>query len=286
MDRRGASPDALAHRARIVQAIRAFFDGRSFLEVDTPVRVPVPAMELHIDAPESGVQYLRTSPELHLKRLLADGMERVYSLGPCFRANERGVRHHPEFTMLEWYEAGGDYLSVLGDTQALFAALGIPVDWETRTVSKAFLDAAGWDPVVDFDADRFDLDLVELVEPSLPPDQVTVLIDYPAEVAALARRKPGNEAVAERWECYWKGLELANAYTELTDPLEQRRRFEACARQREALGQVVYQLDEAFLSALERMPPSGGIALGVDRLLMAMSDASTIDQVRAFVQGD
>ena len=290
---------ALETRARVLAAIRAFFDARGFIEVETPIRLRSPALELHIDAEPSDSSFLRTSPELHMKRMLAAGYPRIYQLGPCFRRGERGDRHNPEYTMLEWYRAHADYTDILADAKALVAHVamavhgstdiryqGAPIQlmpaWERITVREAFLRFAGWDPVAAFDPARFDLDLVEKVEPQLPAHAPVVLTDYPAEAAALAKCKPTVPPVAERWELYIGGLELANAYTELTDAAEQRRRFEECAAKRRELGKEVYPLDEDFLKALASMPPSGGIALGVDRLVMLMADAATLAGVMAF----
>ncbi len=134
-----------------------------------------------------------------------------------------------------------------------------------------------------YNEDRFDIDLVEKVEPAIKQKgEAVVLKDYPVEAAALSRRKPGNPLVAERWELYIDGIELANAYSELTDPVEQRLRFEACAEQRRAMGKEVYPIDEAFLQCLEKMPPSAGVALGVDRLLMLIDGAKSLDAVLPF----
>ncbi len=287
---------ALAARAAVRSAIRAFFDARGFLEVETPVRLRAPALETHIDAEPSGESFLRTSPELHLKRLLAAGYERIYQIGPCFRRGERGPRHRPEYTMLEWYRAHSDYDEILRDARALVeaadAALARPpparefradAPWLELTVSEAFRRHAGWDPVAAWDADRFDLDLVERVEPALPRDRGVVLRDYPAAAAALARLKPDDPRVAERWELYLGGVEIANAYSELADAAEQRARFEQSARDRAARGKPVYSLDEAFLAALAAgLPPSGGAALGVDRLVMVLIGAERVDEVIAF----
>lgn len=271
-------------RSRTLLALRQFFHARDFLEVDTPVRLPCPALETHIDAETSGDWFLRTSPELHMKRLLAAGFERIFQIGPCFRRGERGERHHPEFTMLEWYRTGTDYLGILDDTKALLAAAGLPERrWEVIPVSEAFLRWAGWDPAQGYDAARFELDLVDKVEPYLPRDRAVVLIDYPAEAAALSRRKPDAPHLAERWELYLNGIEIANAYSELTDPEEQRRRFAEAARARAALGKPVYAMDEAFLAALEAgLPPCGGIALGIDRLVMVLAGATSLDAVIPF----
>jgi lysyl-tRNA synthetase class 2 len=289
----------LLRRSHALAAMREFFRARDFVEVETPVRIPAPALELHIDAPAAGPgAWLRTSPELHMKRLLAAGCERIFQLGPCFRAGEQGRRHNPEFTMLEWYRAHAGYLDILDDCEALVrqvvAAVAdngqivyqgerieVGAPWHRLTVREAFLCHAGWDPVAAYDPDRFDLDLVNRVEPALPRDRPCVLLDYPAAAAALARLKPGDPAVAERWELYLGGLELANAYGELVDGAAQRRRFEACAAARRGLGKEVYPLDEPFLCALAAgLPPCGGIALGVDRLVMLLCDTDDIAEVR------
>ena len=290
-------------RAKLSDAIRRFFRERGFLEVDTPVLLPANAPEANIDATPAGPGWLRTSPELAMKRLLAAGCENIFQLGPCFRDGEHGRWHHPEFTMLEWYRANAGHIEILADAKALlaFVALelrgstdftwqGKPVScaqelWEKQSVSQAFIAHAGWDPALKFDPDRFDLDLVTRVEPALPHDHPVVLIDYPAPLAALARRKPDDPARAERWELYFGGIELANAYSELTDPAEQRARFEEANAARAQRGAQPYPLDEPFLAALAQMPPSGGIALGVDRLLMILADADSLDAILPFRHG-
>lgn len=290
---------ALRVRSRTVRAIREFFFRKEFLEVETPVRIRTPALETHIDAEESGNHWLRTSPELHMKRLLAEGFNRIWQMGPCFRRGEHGRLHRPEYTMLEWYRTEADYIDILADTKALVSFVATEVcgttdltyhaqriellpRWHVFTVRDAFLQFAQWDPVKDWDAERFNLDLVEKVEPRLPQDVPVILKDYPAPAAALARRKPQDPGVAERWELYLGGMEIANAYSELTDANEQRARFLECANQRDALGKAVYPLDEKFLQALATMPPAGGIALGVDRLVMLLADAYGIEEVVAF----
>ena len=290
----------LAFRSRVLRSVRNFFHDRDFLEVETPVRIDAPALEEHIDAEQSGDMYLRTSPELYMKRLVAAGCERVFEMGPCFRRGELGALHNPEYTMLEWYRTDADYSVVLDDTRDLLQWVaedvtgcttitrhGIEVDlangWEIMTISEAFTAKAGWDPLLNFDADRFDIDLVNRVEPALPVDRPVVLKEYPAPLAALARLKPGSPGVAERWELYVGGIELANAYSELTDAVEQRRRFEDCASKRMAAGKQVYPVDEKFMAALETgLPDCAGVALGIDRLVMLLSGAVSIGEVRAF----
>ena len=279
--------DNLKARACVLRTIRAFFDTRGFVEVETPVRIPAPAPEPHIDCPASGDWFLRASPELQMKKLLVAGLPRIYQIGPCFREGERGRRHAPEFTMLEWYRADADYNDIARDVEELLADVlrprrgaALPTPFAHLTVREAYLRWAGWDPVEAWDQDRFDFDMATKIEPNLP-EKPLFLTDYPAPAASLARLKASDPRVAERWELYVGGMELANAFTELTDPAEQRRRFEAARAERRALGEADYPLDEEFLSALAHMPRAGGVALGVDRLVMLACGATSIDEVRA-----
>lgn len=287
-------------RGRILRAIREFFLERGFLEVETPVKVSAPAPELHIEPEPAGEKWLRTSPEIHMKQLVAAGYERIFQIGPCFRRGEHGRLHRPEYTMLEWYRAGADYLDALADTKAMIlhvarAALNTtrlirdgeeifldPV-WEYITVREAFRAYAGWDPILEYSADRFDVDWVDKVLPSLPRNVPVVLADFPLSAAAFARAKPGHEGVAERWELFIGGIELANAYTELTDAEEQAKRFEEWNRQRAESGRAVFKPDENFLAALEEgLPACAGVALGVDRLVLLMAGASSLAEIIPF----
>jgi elongation factor P--(R)-beta-lysine ligase len=291
---------ALAIRSRTLQVIRKFFCDRGFIDVETPVRIKAPALELHIDVQSSEEEYLRTSPELHMKRMLAAGYDKVFQIGPCFRRKERGQLHNPEFTMLEWYRVGAGYIDILADTKALIAEVvkdihggatidyrGTKIDvmpvWDRLTVQEAFTLYAGWDPVKNFDDARFTLDLVDKVEPRFPANRPMVLMDYPAKVAALSRCKKDHPELAERWELYIGGIEIANAFGELTDEAEQRRRFKECATERSKTGKEVYPLDEEFLAALKQgLPECSGIALGIDRLVMLLANCETIAGVRPF----
>lgn len=291
----------LEARARILAAIRGWFSERGFLEVETPLRIAGPAPERHIDAVSSGERFLSASPELQMKRLLAAGYERIYQLCRCFRAGERGARHLPEFTMIEWYRAGAGIDALMGDCEALAACAvraagwglppsgpdGVPVDltppFERIAVADAFERFAGWRPGADPDPARFDLDLVGKVEPALPAGRPVFLVGYPASLASLSRIDPADPSRALRFELYAGGLELANGFDELTDPAEQRRRFTADEAWRRATGKPPYPADERFLAALEAgMPPCAGIALGLDRLVMLLTAARTIDDVVAF----
>lgn len=287
-------------RADVLDAVRTFFRTRGYLEVETPVRVATPALEQHIDAEPSGQAWLRTSPELHMKRLLAGGLERIFQIGPCFRRGERGALHHPEYSMLEWYRTETDAEGIREETRDLLAfvagrVLPEPVivrhgaelrfdqPWEVLSVRDLFREQVGWDPHTAFDGERFDLDLVDCIEPRLPRRVPVALTGYPAERAGLARIRPGHPPVAERWELYLAGIEIANAYTELTDADEQERRFREWAEDRRAGGREVYPLDEPFLDALRRgLPACGGIALGIDRLVMLLTGADSLDAILPF----
>lgn len=293
----------LEARARIIELIRRFFLDRDFLEVDTPLRTPTQAPEEHTDAVESEGWLLATSPELPMKRLLAAGYERIFQICRAFRGRERGALHVPEFTLLEWYRAHEDYDALMDDCEQLVAevAAGLGIGgsvtyqgtsisfgspWPRITVTDAFRKWAGWEPGPAPDPDRFTADMVSLVEPALVGGSPVFLADYPASMAALARLKPGNPTVAERFELYAGGLELANGFSELTDPMEQRERFEKANAERARQRRAVYPMPETFLEALETMPPSAGIALGIDRLVMLFTDAASIDDVVAFTWED
>lgn len=285
----------LKRRAKIVAAIRSFFDGLGFVEVETPVRIAAPAPEPHIDCPavmpcaaDESATYLRASPELQMKRLLAAGMDRIYQIGPCFRDGERGARHNPEFTMLEWYRKNEDYLAILSDMEAMFRRLRslFPLEgaspvadfkFKKLSVREAYLRWAGWDPWKSWNQDRFDFDMAVKIEPALKGEGCVFLIDYPPQAASLAKLR-GD--VAERWEFYADGIELANCFTELCDPLEQRRRFEAAREERRQIGEADYPLDEAFLSELSCIGSAAGVAVGIDRLVMTLLGVKSIEEVR------
>lgn len=290
----------LEARSRVLQAVRSFFLGEGFLEVQTPAITLFPAPEVHIEAiPLEGSGFLITSPELLMKRLLSAGYEKIFQITPVFRKGERGRFHHPEFTLLEWYRLDADYLDLQQDCRRLLESLcevsGRPSHWRYRgrelqgrgawkvyTVREAFGQFAGWTPGPDVDQSRFDMDLVEKVEPRLGFPLPCILMDYPANQAALARLKHDDPSVAERFEVYWAGIELANGFSELTNPDEQRSRFQVVNDLRKKAGLTPYPLPEAFLKSLESLPPCAGIALGVDRLVMLLTEADQLDQVVAF----
>ena len=294
----------LQERARISREARAFFESRGFLEVETPIAVPSPGSDLHLDAFRlSGARelYLATSPEYQMKRLLADGHRRIHQVSRVFRAGEFGERHNPEFTMLEWYRAPGCIDDVIGDTEQLVARvtgglvrLGerrIPMlpPFERIGIVDAFVQFAqiSADEVMHWaahDEDRFFRVLVETVEPALARiDRPLLVHRYPIQQASLARPCPDDARFAERFELWVAGVELCNGFGELTDAAEQRRRLEKDLVDRRRLGKDVYPLDERFLAALERgLPPCAGNALGLDRLVAVALGLSSLDDVLAF----
>jgi len=323
--------DRLRLRSDILRAIRGFFEVAGFLEVQTPALVPAPGLEAHLEpmAVPSGpqdrgasTQYLITSPEHHMKRLLGEGFSCIYQMGKCYRSGEVSSQHQPEFTMVEWYRAYATYEEIAADVEALVAyvsqrvlgtatveyagyQLDLASSWHRLTVTEAFARyggvdlrtcrdaqalgraarAAGCDSVVDDDTwdEVFFKVLLEKVEPRLADLGAVLLQDYPAPLAALSKLKVDDPLTAERVEAYVGGLELANGFTELNDPREQRRRFMAERQRRRARGGTVLPLDEAFLRMLsDGMPPAAGMALGVDRLTMILTDATAIDSVVAF----
>jgi lysyl-tRNA synthetase class 2 len=292
-------------RARVLDEIRRFFLEREFLEVDTPIRASECAIEPHIVALRSAQRYLITSPELYMKRLLVAGVPRLFQLVHCFRAEEVGGLHAPEFLMLEWYRAFTGWQQMLDDTERLLARLcervrggselslpgGHRIDlrppFARLSVREAFARFAGVDDAAELaarDEDEFFQLLVDRVEPALASfSQPVFLYDYPSSQAALARRSPQDPSVAERFELYLGGVELCNGFGELNDAAEQRRRSQLDRERCRALGRHVPDLPERFLRALEHgMPRASGNALGVDRLVMLLAGESTIEAVRPF----
>ncbi len=319
----------LEARDRIVTAVRAFFQARGFVEVETPALQVSPGLEPHLKAFATelaepfGVRpsrrlYLHTSPEYAMKKLLAAGVPRLYQLARVFRNEQRSDTHHPEFTMLEWYRAEADTRMLMEDSEALLqkvahvagratwrwqgSACDVSAPAERLSVAEAFGRYAGVDVLAladDVDAlkreaqrlglatqdhdtweDAFFRVFLARVEPHLGQGAPTFLHDYPIALAALARAKYGDPRVAERFELYVCGLELANAFGELTDAAEQRRRFARDNATRERLYGERYPVDDDFLAALDHgLPMSAGIALGFDRLVMLAVGAETIDDV-------
>lgn len=322
----------LLGRGRVQAALRRWFDGRGFVEVDPSILQGSPGNEAHLhafatdlagtDGMPQGRLYLHTSPEFACKKLLAAGEPLLFTFAHVFRNRERGPLHHPEFTMLEWYRAHAPYTALMDDCAALLAAAaeavearllqfrGRTVDPQAPlrqlTVAEAFAEHAGIDLLATVDAaggtdrdalaaavraagmrvaeddgwsDLFSRVIAQQIEPRLGFGRATILAEYPVAEAALARPKPGDPRVAERFELYACGVELANGFGELTDPVEQRRRFEVEMASKQRVYGERYPLDEELLAALEIMPAASGIAMGFDRLAMLATGAASIEQV-------
>lgn len=289
----------LTLRATIYNLTRIFFKEQGFLEIETPVQMSAVIPESQIIPFNSEGWFLSTSPEQYMKRLLAAGYDKIFQISRCFRKGERGRWHNPEFTLLEWYRRGADCMQMIQDTENLVMTLSrslinsgriiyggqdidLTLPWPEISVHDAFIASAGWDPIAKPDSTRFDTDLVTKVIPGFKSDRPTVLTDYPAYLASLSRLKPGHSGLAERSEVFAGGLELANAYTELTDIQEQKRRFKLDIEQIQKERGLKLELPHHLLEALAHLPECGGIALGMDRLVMLFCDADRIDDVIAF----
>jgi lysyl-tRNA synthetase class 2 len=289
----------LKQRGVILHLIRSFFHDQDFLEVETPLRIPAPLPEAHIEVITADGWVLQPSPELCMKRLIAAGIEKIFQICKCFRKAERGRRHLPEMTMLEWYASGQTYIDLMACCEDLVRHIarglgmgdalsyqGVTIDisapWQRLTVSDAFRRFASISAEEALARGRFDEIMGIEIEPNLGKERPIFLIDYPAEKASLARLKPENAAVAERFELYIGGLELCNGFSELNDADEQGRRFQAERKFIRDSGRPVYPLPEKFLEALTHLPPCAGNALGIDRLVMLFCDAAAIDEVVAF----
>jgi len=288
----------LRTRSALLRTVRDFFYAADFFEVETPVMIPAPAPEEYIESVPAGQgKFLRTSPELAMKELLSFGAGRIFQIGSAFRAGEFGRKHREEFTILEYYAAGWDYKKLAAFTAEMILRAAEAVTGGSRlslhgktvdlanveyiTVDEAFRRYAGVSAFEVSAADKFDELMVLKVEPELGRNGITFLCDYPADRASLARLSPTDPQVAERWEVYIDGMELGNAFGELTDGFEQKKRFAAAQAFRRAHGMLEYPEPEAFYRALDRgLPDASGCAVGFDRLTMLLTGAEDISQVR------
>jgi lysyl-tRNA synthetase class 2 len=316
--RPAASIDVLKLRAHMLTRIREFFRRHSVLEVDTPALSTAGATDPHLHSftvctafhdDRAAPRYLHTSPEFAMKRLLAAGSGSIFQICKVFRDAEIGRLHNPEFTMVEWYRVGLGYHQLMDEVAALvgealegFRRLAAT---EKLTYREAFLRACGFDPhdataeeIIDLarvhgivatglptdDPNGWrDLLLTQLVEPGLGNGRLTFLYDFPAAAAALARIRLGKPPVAERFELYLDGIELANGFQELTDPQEQRERFEQDAQARRRQGLPAVPIDNRLIAALVHgLPACSGVALGFDRLVMSAARAASVDETLAF----
>jgi len=313
-------------RSQIITAVRQFLDQRGFLEVETPILMPSAGGALarpfvtHHSTLDRDF-YLRIAPELHLKRLIIGGFDRVYEIGRIFRNEGISTKHNPEFTMLESYQAYADYNDVMNMVEEMVStvchevldtyqvefgdnSIDFTPPWQRIGLREAIEQHSGIDFVqypdalrlgarmketgMEFDPAKNWAHLVDellstFVEPKLV--QPTFLVDYPVSMSPLAKTKPGQERVVERFEAFAGAIEIANAFTELNDPVEQRERFREQQTERQPEGEEVEVIDDDFLLALEYgMPPTGGLGLGIDRLVMLLTNQQSIREVILFPQ--
>lgn len=287
------TPQGLRQRSNLLQAIRSFFLQRAYIEVDTPLRLPVLIPEANLIPFASEECFLQTSPELCMKRLLARGCTQIFQICHCFRKEELGRLHQSEFTMLEWYHKGWNYFDLMEECEQLVASLtsrvvdvttamdgdslcwrgnrvSMALPWDRLTVAEAFQRYAGVDVHSTLEQGTFDEVLTMAVEPHLGQERPVFLHDYPVALGSLARRSPADPGVAERFELYVAGVELANGFSELVDPEEQRQRFKQEIDAIRGQGRMA-AMPEKFLADLELLGETAGIALGVDRLCMLLT---------------
>ena len=298
----------LKKRASIIKKIRSFFEQRDYLEVQTPLLSAFANTDPHIESfAVTNAGYLVTSPEFHMKRLLAAGSGPIFQINAAFRQEEIGHKHNQEFSLLEWYHPGWDHQQLIQEVYALVCVvLGdkpltlmsyqsafkryLTVDPFTASLQQLYTKARSYLTEIPNDLSRdelLDLLCACVLEPALPKDEYVFITDYPSSQAALAKKLTSSHckglAVAARFELYCQGMELANGYWELTDAHEQARRFEQDNQQRQRMGKAALPIDTALLAALNHgMPESAGVALGLDRLLMLALGKSHIKQVMAF----
>jgi lysyl-tRNA synthetase class 2 len=318
----GAGNNMLKQRAKLLSQARQFFAMRGVLEVETPIFCAYGITEPHVESialfHSAQRAWLRTSPEYHMKRLLAAGSPDIYQIGKCFRAGEQGSKHQPEFTMIEWYRHDFSLAQMYTECCELIIALGAdtavsPEGFYTHRYAEIFEEHCGINPLTaatealkatagkltdpdvfsalanDTLADRsswLDLLTAFVVYPALPPNQLHVVIDYPREQAMLAKLSTANPQVAERFEIFLNGLELANGFAELTDAAEQSRRFAQDRARRRKLGKDDMESDLLLLAALDSgLPECCGVAVGFDRTLMALENIETLEATLSFAPG-
>ncbi len=310
-----ANLKALRLRAELYALLRRFFAERGVLEVETPVLSSAGNTDPNIEsfalrfegarAAGEATRWLRTSPEFPLKRLLAAGVGDCYELGRVFRNGEAGKRHNPEFTMLEWYRTGMNHHQLMDEVSELLKSAltlaGRRATVRDTSFRQLYQDKFGFDPVLAPEEelrsplqvygidpagltrdDWLDLLMTHLIQPTIPTNRILLVYDYPASQCALAKVRAGDPPVAERFEVFLGTLEIANGYHELNDASEQRQRFEADLARRRDRNAATPPIDERLLAGLPKLPACAGVALGVDRLLMAMMGTEKISDVLAF----
>ena len=284
----------------MLRAVREFFVKEGYLEVETPNATPYLLPEVHIEPiPCAQTFFLHPSPELYMKQLLGAGYENIFQICKCFRAHEKGLRHLPEFTMLEWYATLCNYELLMDECENLVMFIaqqllcsssltykGKKIDlckpWYRITLEDAFLQFASVSLAQALADENFDTIYVMQVEPKLPCDKPVFIYDYPLEIGAFAKKKASNPLLAERFELYVGGLEIANGYSEIDDKDEQEESLKRASAQKQHLRKQSYHIPPTFVDATAMMPNSAGIAFGIDRLAMLFADTNNIDDVVAF----
>ena len=283
--------NTLKTRAKIISAIRSFFENQNFIEVETPLKTPAPLPEQNIDAIKCGDCYLATSPEPYMKRLVADGFDKIFQITKCFRNGEIGDKHNIEFSMLEWYRKDADYLNLIDDAKNLLnficrktALHNIFSDWEIISLDDA------WEKFTDSTLDDipdgfvFDKTMVEKIEPGLNVNLPVIVIDFPACFSPMCKQKSDNPYRAERLEIYFNGIELGNGCTEQIDKKIQIKRLRDEQQARTQMGKDLYPWPNEFVDSIDNMPPSAGMAIGIDRLIMILCGVDKIEDVIAFTE--
>jgi lysyl-tRNA synthetase class 2 len=283
--------DILNTRAKIISAIRSFFESENFVEVETPLRTNAPLPEQNIDAIKCGDFYLATSPEPYMKRLVAGGMDKIFQITKCFRSGEKGKKHNVEFTMLEWYRKDADYFNLIDDVKRLLnyvcdkiKADRIFSDWEIVSLDDIWENFTGRKLDDIPDAFYFDKTMVEKIEPGLNENHPVVITDFPAVFSPMCKPKDDNPHRAERLEIYFKNIELGNGCTEQINKERQIKRLRDEQQARKQMGKDVYPWSAEFVDSLDSMPPTAGMAIGIDRLIMILCDKESIEDVLTFTE--
>ncbi len=299
-------------RMDFINVLRNYFYKNNFIEVETPIRILYPAPEANIETFKSEERFLIASPEIQMKLLIMAGYEKIFQITHCFRKETVSKLHQTEFTMCEWYRISAKIDDLMKDCEniikseiemlknileninfseidknlcfKLFESIKFP--FERIEIRQIYKEIAGWDPVETYDPVRFDIDMVTKIEPFLKTKPATFLVGYPYYQASLARLRENNNKIAERFELYINGIELANGFDELTNANEQEKRFNEELEIRKNKGMNEYLIDKRFIENLKKgMPQTSGIALGIDRLLMVLLSFNSIDKVILFPEG-
>ncbi|MFN3410663.1 MAG: amino acid--tRNA ligase-related protein [Exilispira sp.] len=299
-------------RMGFLNIFRNYFQENDFLEVETPIRINYPAVESNIETFKSENRFLIASPEIQMKLLIMAGYEKIFQITHCFRKEHCSDIHQTEFTMCEWYRVNSSLNDLMNDCENLIKLemdfmlkffeknntyeidrksceqfyKKIKFPFERIEISDIYLDLAGWNPTEIYDPQRFDIDMVTKIEPFLKTKSAVFLAGYPYYQASLSRLREGSNNVAERFELYFDGIEIANAFDELTDANIQETRFLEELKIRKEKNMNEYQIDKRFIENLRKgMPQTTGIALGFDRLLMVMIQKKSIEDVILFPEG-